>query len=112
MAHAAGVEKYLVLLDVASHDGHLGHSAGGKKTWTDGPVRHRAEVLHGSGVGRETDDHQFAEDRCLRSKGGIPGVGRQFVTDHGDLLAYDLAGLVDVRAPVEFDVHDGEAGGG
>ena len=109
VAHPGRVHQDLVLLDVAAGHGHLGHAARREQPGADRPVRQRAEVLHRGRVGGQADDHQLPEDRGLGTEGRAPGVRRKRIPDHRDLLADDLARLVDIGAPVEFYVHDREA---
>ena len=112
MAHALGVELYLVFLDVASQHGHLRHTSGGEQARADGPVGQRAQVEHGGGVGREAHDHHLAQDGRLRAQRRLAYAFRQFFGHERELFADNLSGQVDVRVPVEFHPDHGEAVGG
>ena len=109
--HLAGVDEYLVLLDVATVDAHLGHATGREQPWADDPVGIGAQVLHGGLVAGKAHDEHFAQDRRLRAQHGSAHTGRHLLANGRELLAHDLARQVDVGAPVKLYPDDREAVG-
>ena len=111
VAHPLRVQLYLIFLDVSAQHGHLCHAAGREQARTDSPVGQGAEVNHRGGVGGQAHDEHFAQDGRLRAQRGASHVGREGLTDDGELLAHNLAGQVDVHVPVELHPYDGESVG-
>ena len=110
--HLFGMDQYLILLDVASEHSHLGHASGGQQSGTESPVCDGPQVQHRGAVCRQTYDHQLSEDGGLGTQGRVAGGLRQVLGGRSQFLRYDLAGQIDVRAPVKLNPHYGESGGG
>ena len=106
--HALGIGLDLDLLDAAAHGEDFGDAGDGLEASGDGPVGEGAEVLWGdvSGGIEDADEHDVShEGSGWRHVGG--DVLREF--GGGESFLDELAGLVDVGAPIELDVGEGEA---
>ena len=107
------MDEYLIFLDVTSEHRYLGHTSGGEQSGTEGPVSQCPEVQHRGTVGGQGHYQQLSEDGGLGAEGRGSGVLRQVVggCGRGQLLGYNLAGKVDISAPVELYPYYGESVG-
>ena len=92
------------LLHAASHAENLGDTRNRLQAAGDGPVSEGAEFawLHGSGGIGDSDEHDFSHERRNWGHVGTDAFGKIFGRS-GQSLLHELAGLIDVRSPVEFD---------
>ena len=106
-------------LGLRQHDLELLHAAADGRDLRhpryreDAPANHRvrrgAEFDGCVLLRRERDKQDFAHDGRHGRKHGPVHFRRQFACRDVDLLADDLSGGIDVRAPAEFNPHDGQA---
>ena len=106
--HLREVERHAVLAHLPADGDDLGHAGDGEQPGTDHPVDDLPD-LHGTcGVAGHGDQHDLAHDRGhgrhLRT-----GVAGQLLAHHAKPFCDLLPVEVDIGAPVELDVDDGQA---
>ena len=110
-SHLRGIERNAILADFPANGDDLGHSGDGEKARPQHPVGEFAGLHRRFRRARQRDQHDLAHDRCHRRHLRDYPLG-QLLSHDVETLAHLLAVQVDVGAPIELDVDDGEADAG
>ena len=105
-----GIDEDLVFLEVAALNGDLRNARDGEQAALEVPLGKAAE-FHGADLGvvtGEADRHDLAHDRGDRAEERADAVGQGFANPL-DPLGDDLAGEVDVGAPIELHEDERES---
>ena len=108
-----GDREHLVLLHAAANRDHLRNARDREQPLAHGPVGERADVhgRGGAGFALQADEHDLAHDRADRPHRGGDAAG-ELVRRELQTLLHELAGAVDVHAPVELDEKNGKPDAG
>ena len=105
-----GVHKNLIFPHATADDSDLCHAAQREEVGAKGSICKVPKFKGREGVGSETDEQHFAHDAGLRTYHGRRNTGRQFSGDGCQFLRNNLSSTENVKAPIELDPDDGEAG--